>query len=650
MELSVIVVNYNVKYFLEQCLHSVEKALHGIDGEIIVVDNASTDGSIDMLAANFPNVVVISNKDNNGFGAANNQGVERANGEYVLFLNPDTLVQSNTLSCCINFCKAHEDVGALGVRMTDGNGTFLPESKRSFPSPAVSFYKLFGMAKLFPKSKRFGKYHLSYLNEFDTNVVDVLSGAFMFMRKDVFKEVGRFDEAYFMYGEDIDLSFQLQKAGYKNYYLPTTSIIHFKGESTKKDSISYIKQFYKAMAIFAKKNLSSKHASLFNLGVKAAIAFRALFTVLDRLFKAIGPFILDAIIAFIALYGVTELWESIQFPNREFPRQLYYVNFPLYIGLWMISCFLSGAYDKPFKTHKLLRGIILGSALVAVLYAFLPDDIRYSRMLIVLGAITIFLAFFIIRWLRHYLQYKTFDLSRSSMCKLAIVGSEKNGQNIRTRLNQLGIPHEFYGIVNLKNEQSDDFIGQLKDIKSIVSSLNINEIIFSSSDLDVEDMIETMAKIDDSNVKFKMASENGHHILGSHSKNQIGDLYADEFLFNIFRAENIRNKRILDVVSSSILLLLSPLFILVQRQPKYYFKNMLAVLFGKKSMVGLQKPHGSTNSLKQSVLSPLSHLENDFVSLPMIERFDTNYAKHYHVNQDLEILFKNMRNLGRESL
>ena len=240
MKLSIIIVNYNVKHFLEQCLKSVEKAIEPLDAEIIVVDNNSVDGSLKMINHKFPKVLVISNKTNTGFSVANNQGIRIAKGEHILLLNPDTVVQEDTLLKCVEFLDGNENAGALGIKMFDGKGKFLPESKRGLPTPKVAFFKIFGLSYIFPKSKLFGQYHLGYLNRDENHVVEVLSGAFMMIKKKVIEEVGNLDETFFMYGEDIDLSYRITKGGYKNYYFAASNIIHYKGESTKKSSINYV--------------------------------------------------------------------------------------------------------------------------------------------------------------------------------------------------------------------------------------------------------------------------------------------------------------------------------------------------------------------------------------------------------------------------
>jgi GT2 family glycosyltransferase len=268
MQLSIIIVNYNSKLLIEKCIVSVNKALHDIQGEIIVVDNNSTDGSaafLQKLAA----IKLVLNTENHGFAKACNQGFKISTGKYVLFLNPDTIVPETALSACIRFFETHPDAGAVGVRMLDGKGKFLKESKRSYPSPPASFYKLFGLADIFPRSKTFAKYYQGHLQETAISNVEVLSGAFMMVSAELFKKINGFDEDFFMYGEDIDLSLRINKAGYKNYYLGNIEVTHLKGGSTTYNS-SYVRDFYGAMKLFVKKHYSNRPAlyrSLLNAGI-----------------------------------------------------------------------------------------------------------------------------------------------------------------------------------------------------------------------------------------------------------------------------------------------------------------------------------------------------------------------------------------------
>lgn len=274
MKLSVIIVSYNVKYFLEQCLRSVESAIEEIDADITVVDNASSDGSCEYLTPRFPNVNFIWNNDNKGFARANNQAIRTTNSEYVLLLNPDTIVAKETFTEFIKFMDAHPDAGGAGAYMLRTNGTFALESRRGLPTPFVAFCKMSGLASIFPKSRLFGRYYMRYLDEQQINQIEIISGAFMFLRRCTLEKSGLLDENFFMYGEDIDLSYRILKTGYKNYFIPSR-ILHYKGESTQKSSYRYVYTFYQAMQLFFNKHYAH-YSLLLSLPISLAIWGRAI--------------------------------------------------------------------------------------------------------------------------------------------------------------------------------------------------------------------------------------------------------------------------------------------------------------------------------------------------------------------------------------
>ena len=274
MILSIIIINYRVPYFLELCLQSVAKALQGLDAEIIVVDNHSADGSMDLLRPLFPEVKWILNTENTGFARANNQALEQSAGQYILFLNPDTIVPEDFAQKCLSFIRSVDRPGGIGVRMIDGSGRFLKESRRGFPSPWVAFCKLSGLTALFPHSRRFSQYYLGYLPPAPAHPAPVLSGACLWVRRTSLEKAGAFDETFFMYAEDIDLSYRLEKAGYTNYYFPDTTIIHFKGESSPKD-IRHTRRFYKAMIQFRRKHAGAGLSAFSRLFLETAIWLRA---------------------------------------------------------------------------------------------------------------------------------------------------------------------------------------------------------------------------------------------------------------------------------------------------------------------------------------------------------------------------------------
>jgi len=286
LQLSIIIVNYNVKYFIEQCLCSVQKAISNMEADVFVIDNQSSDGSMDYLPSLFPWVTFIINEKNEGFAKANNRALQLVKGKYVLFLNPDTIVPEDCFGYCIHFFEKTPFAGGVGIRMVDGNGKFLPESKRAFPSASASLFKLIGLATLFPHSKLFNRYALGHLDKEKNHEVAILAGAFMMVRRTVLEKTGGFDEAFFMYGEDVDLSYRIQKTGYKNYYLGEICIIHFKGESTSKVSLQQVWLFYKAMSLFVQK-YSLGHAKIFVWLIQLAIIVKFIFSWIAKFLKLV---------------------------------------------------------------------------------------------------------------------------------------------------------------------------------------------------------------------------------------------------------------------------------------------------------------------------------------------------------------------------
>ena len=283
--LSIVIVSYNVKYYLEQCLRSVARATEGLQAEVWVVDNASTDGTMAYLRPRFPWVRFIENADNRGFSAANNQAIRQSAGEYVLLLNPDTIVGEDVLKGCVAFLDQHPRAGAVGVRMLNTDGSFAPESRRGVPTPFTSFCKMSGLCRLFPYSRVFGRYYMRYLDAGHASQIEIISGAFNMLRRKALDQVGLLDERFFMYGEDVDLSYRLLLGGWQNWYLPL-NILHYKGESTVKSSFRYVHIFYNAMLLFFNKHYGRRYR-LLGLLVRLAVCGRAGLDALLRLWSRV---------------------------------------------------------------------------------------------------------------------------------------------------------------------------------------------------------------------------------------------------------------------------------------------------------------------------------------------------------------------------
>ena len=651
MKLSVIIVNYNVKYFLEQCLKSVFISGKDLKMEVFVVDNNSVDGSVEMVREKFPQVKLIANKENTGFSHANNQAIKKASGEYVLLLNPDTVVEDNTFPRVIEFMDKTSDAGGLGVKMIDGQGVFLPESKRGIPTPSVAFYKIFGLSALFPKSRIFGKYHLGYLDNDKIHSVDVLSGAFMLMRKSVLEKTGYLDETFFMYGEDIDLSWRIIKAGYKNYYFPQTRIIHYKGESTKKSSINYVFVFYNAMIIFAKKHFSKQNARVFSFLIHLAIYFRAFLAILNRFLKrAITP-IIDALLIFAGFLYIKEYWESnvMESTHDYYPPEFLYYFVPGYIIIWLFTVYISGGYDKPLKLFRIVRGIGLGTVVILVIYALLPASMRFSRALILLGGLWALTSMLLSRIIWHLARYKNLNISSNLNKRVAIIGKGKEPERIALMLRQSGST-AFIGLVSTETNKpaKEGFLGTLNQLYEIIEVYNINELIFCASEMSSQDIISHMSGLKDKTVHFKIAPPESLFIIGSNSIDTFGDFYTVD-VNTINQTANKRNKRLFDLMISGILLVALPINLLIVKNPAGLFRNIFSVIFSRKTWVGYNPiaDHSKLPSIKRSVLNPADVFKDKTLDPDTLANLNTLYAKDYRLENDFRILRKGYRMLGR---
>jgi GT2 family glycosyltransferase len=659
MDLSIIIVNYNVRYFLEQCLYAVQEAMDKLheeemEAEVFVVDNNSVDGSVAEVRKKFPGVKVIENRENKGFSRANNQAIAASSGRYVLLLNPDTVVEEDTFSKCIRFMDSHPDAGAMGVKMIDGKGAFLPESKRALPTPAVSFYKMFGFASLFPRSRRFGKYHLGYLDNDQTHSVEVLAGAFMFLRKETLEKTGYLDETFFMYGEDIDLSYRITQAGYRNYYFPDTTIIHYKGESTKKGSLNYVKMFYQAMIIFAGKHFSSRKAKTFSILINIAIYFRAALSLGRRFVSRIYRPLLDGCIIYLGYLFVLPLWEQIRFDTVDYyPPLFLQMVVPAYILIWIISLYYAGGYDKPMRLFSFLKGHLVGTVTILVVYALLPMEWRYSRALIFLGSLWAVLGTLAVRLLLHLAGVGDYQLDLNRQKRMVIVGMEEEADRVSKLLQETQARPEIIGFVNPSpgsGTQAGDsgFIGPIDQIDEIAAINRVDEIVFCSKDLPSRRIIKIMTMLIGSSVDFKIAPPESLSVIGSNSINTSGDLYTIHFN-SIGKESNRRNKRLFDLLSALLLLTTSPLWFLFVKGHFCSVGNTIQVLLGFRTWVGyLQADHREQPDLprlKKGVLSPGLQQTPDALTPEKINEINVVYSKDYRVFNDLLIITRNFRHI-----
>ncbi len=644
-KISIIIVNYNVEYFLEQCLNSVKRALQNVSGEVFIVDNNSIDNSLEMVRSKFPDYHLIANKDNKGFSKANNQAIEISKGEYILLLNPDTVVEEDTFEKVIHFMDQHPDAGGLGVRMLDGKGKFLPESKRGLPTPLVAFYKIFGLSKIFPKSKRFGQYHLGHLSEFETNEIEILSGAFMLMRNDTLKKVGLLDEAFFMYGEDIDLSYRIIKGGYKNYYFPETRIIHYKGESTKKSSVNYVFVFYRAMVIFAEKHFSQKNAKLFSFLINLAIYLRAGMAVFSRFIKKITLPLIDFTLIIGGLYALTHRWELQQI---DFPDSVLKFAIPIYTITWMIGIFYNNGYNKPLKLKSIAIGIFWSTIFILVIYALLPKAYQFSRLFIFCGSALVFIYFLISRLFLHFALGHSYRIFEEKARKFVIVGSKDEAERVSDILKQSISKIEGVEFVSIGEEKEDWSIGTINQLDQITHIHKIDEIIFCAKDTGAQTIIEWMSKINAQNIDFKIAQPDSLYLIGSNSIDTAGDLYLIN-INSITQPENIRNKRTFDVIISSLSLISLPFSIWFFKNKLQLFKNLISILGGQLTFVGyvFSSTQNNLPKIKNGVLHPIMNDLNQ--SKNHADKLNLIYARDYSVQKDLNILIKMWKKMDTPS-
>ena len=635
MELSVIIVNYNVKYFLEQCLHSVLKACRNIDSEIIVADNNSTDGSRAYLEGKFTDVSFICNHDNIGFAKANNLALEKARGEFILFLNPDTLLAEDSIEKCMHFFKTQEKIGALGIHMVDGSGNFLKESKRAFPSPLTSLFKLSGLARIFPGSKIFARYHLGHLPEKENHEVDVLAGAFMMMPKKVLTEIGNFDDRFFMYGEDVDLSYRVQEAGYKNYYFAESSIIHFKGESTKRGSLNYVRLFYKAMSLFVKKHYSGGKAGFFIFFIQTAIIIRAFFSALGNLLKKIGLPILDAGLI-LGSFGVTRiLWSNYIRQEVNYSPQVLFIAFPAFTALFLITAFYCGLYDKGYKQAQLIRSTTIAALVLLSVYALLPESIRFSRGILVIGIAFAFvlmnmMRLLFIKW--HYLETNNENEERR---QTIVVAAEKDFLIIAEMLSKAGMTERVLGRVG-NDSLNPATLGNIEQLPELVKKYLVKEIIFCENGLSFKEIIAGISALP-ATTRNKFHASGSSSIVGSDSKNTSGDFIANSPKYSIEMPLQRRNKRLLDIVVSILFLLAVPIIIFIKKKAPTFYKNVWTVLTGKKTWIGYASETNGLPKLKASVITStaLPATLNDLPRESLLKS-DEWYASGYTMMTDLK--------------
>ena len=543
--LSIVIVNYNVKEFLEQSLQAIQKASTDISTEVIVVDNHSVDGSVDMLHAKFPWVTLIANQENQGFAVASNQGIRHASGDYVLLLNPDTLVQEDTFINLINYMDDHAEVGMAGCKILNPDGSLQLACRRSFPTLGTALPKILGLDKLLPNSRIFGRYNLTYLDEDSITDVDAISGSFMLVRRQALEEVGLLDETFFMYGEDLDWCYRFNQAGWKVRYIPTTKIIHYKGESSKFAPFDSYIAFYRAMHVFVKKHFSRRWSALFDIFIRLGIFVRGSVGLIVSLLQRLAAQIADSLLI------LTGFVFAILLKFGDFQYISDYSFLPLvYTGIWIGAMTFSRAYSsRDLSIGKTVSGLILGFIIISAL-TFFFKQFAYSRAVLLMAFI--FAGITLPGW-RILRRRKTGTVIGKPVRqrRAAIVGAGDEGKRIYEKLQtQLAHGYEIIGFVDDGNilETQTEILGTSRELPELVRVHHLTDVIFTS---DVYKNIEILSMVDelkDHQVELKIVPHQLEFILGKATVEDIGDIPLVELDFPLSNSFIRGLKRGLDII------------------------------------------------------------------------------------------------------
>jgi hypothetical protein len=655
LDLSIVIVNYNVKEFLQNLLHSIEKASSNISKEIIIIDNASDDGSVEVIKDKFPSTKLIENKINVGFGKANNQGLEIARGEHILFINPDCIVSEDTFDKLITFFESNPNCGLAGCKILNSDGSLQLACRRSFPGPWTSFTKVTGLSGLFPNSKIFARYNLTYRDENKTYEVDAVSGSFMMMRRDVYKKTGGFDEQFFMYGEDLDLCYRVQKAGYKVFYVHNTQVIHYKGESTKRSNLDDTKLFYDAMHLFVKKHLSS--FPLVELVLRSAIGFRKLFAFIGKrrlaIFTAFADFIFFDVCLFLAEKIYIGMTDWIGFFTHD-----YLVIYIIPASIQVLVSYFSGSYKKDSLSVLRSIGAMLISFLIITSLTFFFKQYAYSRAVVLISYLFFFLITTIFRIILKLIFRVGVKHYGTLNKRTIVVGTTEEAVQLANKLKKRKSDvHSFLGLVGKTNSDIGKsinglkIIGSVQNITRVLTDKQINEVIFSSNEISYREMVSIVSMSQRIGVDYKIVGSEMDFVVGKTSISMLDDIPLVEVQYNILNPTIRIIKTLFDYVTGFAVLFLVYPFIYFSSKlssKKSEFRKIILeiplVIRGKLSFVGPRQVNSEQKPFYgKPGLTGLWYVENCDAS--EVEKLDFYYAKNQNIWLDLEILGKTLNKM-----
>lgn len=638
--ITIVIVNYNVKDFLLQCLRSVEAAATQLDVEVIVVDNHSSDGSVAYLRPMFQTVQFIEAGENLGFGRANNVGILLAQAKYTLLLNPDTILAEDTLNVMWQYMENRPDAGIAGCKVLNPDGTFQVACRRGFPTPWASFCKLFGLQTLFPKSPLFARYNQTFRNEDETYDVDALIGAFMFCRTKALQQANGFDPEFFMYGEDLDLCFRIQKAGWKVAYYPATTIVHFKGESTRRSSMNEVKVFYEAMTIFARKHYGKSWLLLMFL--RLGIELRALLAYMSKNFRAIAVAGIDIISVNASLLAATK----IRFGNYlVFPDYAYPAVFIVLTAVSLASVAASGGYSgrKPL-IRKMLSGMMIAFFVLSSLTYFF-NEFAFSR-----GILLMTIGFTIISGVLQRLLWSLYDkiAGRESDRRIVIVGTSADAAVILAALRTAEARNaDIIGVISTGKDTVSTFaglpvIGNVDYLSKLIEDYKIHEVIIAERSLPKHEIMRLAGSVAATATRFHAAQEYEDVVI-ARVVNEIAGIEPSIPHYNLDMFHYRLQKRLTDVILSLFLLTFGlPVVILFAAKVKVTLRGLGDVLLGRRSVVGNFPVEGNTAAGKAG-LTGLAHIARpETLTVQTIVRLNDYYAEHYTLALDADILIKHI--------